>query len=90
MAIPSFDVWSECYICGEDHPESEMVRHVRLGKLVDKDCADQLGFADIKALMDLPYEERRQSEQPVRDQGDVSSGSGGGAGGGGAGGGGAG
>lgn len=70
--MSKFRIWSECYICGEDYPEDEMVRHKRFDKLVDRRCDDDLGFSDIKAMMDLPSEEARNAEQPVRDQGYVA------------------
>lgn len=92
MSRPKFRVWSECYICGNDYPQGEMMRHKRLGRLVCHRCDDDLGFSDVKAMSDLPTEERKNSEQPVRDQGYVApnvGSSSGGAGGGGAGGGGA-
>lgn len=65
--------WSECALCGEDHPQDEMVRHKRLGILVDKDCDDELGYADVFAMARLPSEEDRAAEQPVSDQGSQGS-----------------
>lgn len=82
--------WAECYICGEEWPQSKMVRHIRSGRLVDPGCDDELGYSDIRALSELPFEERNASENPIKDQGGIGYDDEGGAGGGGAGGGGAG
>lgn len=77
-------------MCGEEWPQSLMVRHIRLGRLVDPGCDDELGYSDLRALLDIPVEERQSSENPIENQGGFGYDDEGGAGGGGAGGGGAG
>lgn len=66
-----FTPWAECYICGEEWPQDEMVHHIILKQLVDKYCDDQMGFSDVKALVDIHVEDPDASERPIADQGYV-------------------
>ena len=65
--------WSECFICGEDYPESEMVRYkstgIAAGRLVDILCADEMDASDFRETQILPTEGTKRSERPVADQG---------------------
>lgn len=76
-----FTPWAECYICGEEWPQDEMVRHVILNQLVDKYCDDEMGFSDVKALTDTPVEDPESSERPIASQGYAGHGRGYGGGG---------
>lgn len=62
---------SECYICGLDFPEEEMVRHYKTKRLVDAKCADEPTHTDYMNWMHRPTEERRHAEQPVAFQGEI-------------------
>ena len=63
-------LWSECYICGLDFPEEEMVRHYKTKRLVDAKCADDPSHTDYMNWMNRRTEERRHAEQPVAFQGE--------------------
>jgi hypothetical protein len=60
---------AECFICGLDFYQDEMVRHYRFGRLVDMHCADEMTHDDYMSTLELPEERRRTSEQPVTCQG---------------------
>jgi hypothetical protein len=62
---------AECFICGLDFYQDEMVRHYRYGRLVDVKCADDLTHDDHMSMLELPEERRRTSEQPVAFQGEA-------------------
>jgi hypothetical protein len=64
---------AECFVCGLDFYQDEMVRHYKSGKLVDINCADDISHTDHYAML-WQYrrpEERQRSEQPVSFQGEV-------------------
>lgn len=62
--------WAECFICGLDFPQGDMVFHYRLKRLVDKGCADELGAADYRENMRLPATEGEvKTMAPVTQQG---------------------
>lgn len=63
-------LWSECYICGLDFREEEMVQHYRTKRLVDAKCADEPTHTDFMGWMTRPTEERHSAEQPVSFQGE--------------------
>lgn len=56
---------SECSICGLDFPESELQRHYKTGRLVDRLCADEPTASDYLEKIKRPVEKRRQAKQPV-------------------------
>ena len=60
---------AECFICGLDFFQDEMVRHYKLGRLVDIHCADEMTHTDHMSLLILPIERNERSEQPVACQG---------------------
>ena len=62
-------VRAECFICGLDFFQDEMVRHYRLGRLVDIHCADEMTHSDHMSLLVLREERHEVSEQPVACQG---------------------
>lgn len=65
MILAKFDPVSQCSICGNDFPESEMTRHYRTGRLVDPACADEMTASDYLAIYHRPREDRRRARQPV-------------------------
>jgi hypothetical protein len=63
-------IQAECFICGLDFFQDEMVRHYRYGRLVDVKCADELTHTDYMGLLERPEEHTQHSEQPVAFQGE--------------------
>lgn len=61
--------WAECDICGEEYPQSEMVRHYKTGRLVDVLCADELNADDYREVAIIRAEELIGSEQIIPAQG---------------------
>lgn len=76
MSIPTFpkagENWEECYFCGFAFPRSKVMRARSgpgRGKLVDIKCFDAMDRTDYMEKQTLPVENRRVSEQPVKNQG---------------------
>lgn len=61
---------SECYICGLDFREEEMVRHYKTRRLVDVKCADEPTHTDYMSMLQIPPDQGRRAEQPVPFQGE--------------------
>jgi hypothetical protein len=65
-------VRAECFICGLDFWQDEMVQHYKLLRLVDVDCADDISHTDLFSMM-WPHrgaERMQRSQQPVPFQGE--------------------
>lgn len=70
MSMRTGSPWAECYICGLDFPQSQMVRHYKSRRLVDKGCADEIGAAELRENLTLPKSEgTRRTENAVDQQG---------------------
>lgn len=65
MPHPRFEPVSECSICGNDFYESDMVRHYKTNRLVDRLCADEPGASDYLEKMRRPVEHQKRAKQPV-------------------------
>ena len=65
MTFPIYEPVSQCNICGLDFPESELMRHYRTGRLVDRLCNDERTASDNLAILKRPNESRRRAKQPV-------------------------
>ena len=67
-------VRAECFICGLDFYQDEMVRHYKLGRLVDVGCDDEISHTDYYEiyLRNRGEERIQRSEQPVPFQGEVA------------------
>lgn len=65
MTFPIYEPVSQCNICGLDFPESELMRHYRTGRLVDRLCNDERTASDNLAILKRPNENRRRAKQPV-------------------------
>lgn len=63
-------IWSECYICGLDFPEDQLVRHYKTLKLVDVGCNDEPTHSDWMSWTVRPMNEAGRAEQPVSGQGE--------------------
>lgn len=64
--------WAECWLCGFDYPQSQLVRHYKSRKLVDRKCADEMSQSDYLEFWARRQQEQDMSEQPVADQGEVA------------------
>jgi len=65
--------WIACHICGFEIPQSQAVRHFKSKKLVDRKCADQPSYTDLLEFFRMPEERTDFSEQPIPNQGSVTS-----------------
>lgn len=65
MPRPRFEPVSECSICGNDFYESELTRHYKTNRLVDRLCADEPGADDYLEKMRRPVEHQKRAKQPV-------------------------
>lgn len=69
MSMPHFPVakepWEECYICGECHPQSQMVKHYSKGFFVGPECADVRTQADNLEQVQRREERVRVTRQKV-------------------------
>lgn len=61
-----FEPVSQCYICGLDFYESEMVKHYKSGRLVDAACADEPGASDYLEKVKRPVEHQKRARQPTQ------------------------
>ena len=61
--------WVECAICGFDFPQSQMTRHYKSKRLVDRKCADERPWSEYINRTKPQPEDGRTSEQPVSGQG---------------------
>jgi|YelNatPaOPRAMG01_1025707.scaffolds.fasta_scaffold26376_4 transcription elongation factor Elf1 len=56
----TFEKWMECQRCGFDVPYSSVVKDPLNGALVCPDCADELGFEELREQVQLPDEGRTE------------------------------